>query len=508
MSQRVRLKNVRACAAAAVATASVLAGGSAIAAPIGPAAFGPNAQAESFENFVPAGQGVAFVAQPATFASGVTTMNRGSSSPGVLELSASGASGCFGVSFQTSELVDGTAVICANPFVSQSGEEQGFEFILPVNAVRAGIHLASTSQAATLIVEARDANGQVIERVTKSDPAGIANFADNFIGVDAGAPIIKSIFVALDVSTGVLMDQLVFEGATDTAPTADAGADQNIRMIGDTITLNGSASFDDNTASGDLLYAWQLTGKPAASAAALTGANTAMPSFVADAAGTYTASLVVTDSIGQSSAADEVVVSTANLAPTADAGPDLVVPVGDIVVLDGSGSTDPEGMALSYAWTLGPVPDGSNATLANPNSVNPNLIPDEPGIYGATLVVSDDLGPGAPDSAEITAVARGDFASMKIAYAANLIAGLPESAVKTKGNQMALLNHLAAAATAAQRPDFDKAVEWIELALQRTDGCAANGVPDGNGLGRDWIETCAGQLEIDRSLNEALDALQ
>lgn len=295
---------------------------------------------------------------------------------------------------------------------------------------------------------------------------------------------------------------------TDSPPTANAGDDQSIRMLGETVTLDGSASFDDNTASGDLQYVWQLAGKPAGSAAALTGANTAMPSFVADAAGTYTASLVVTDSIGQASPADEVTVSTANLAPTADAGPDLVVPVGDIVVLDGSASSDPEGMTLSYAWTLSAVPAGSNATLANTNSTGPNLIPDKPGLYEATLVVSDNLGPSAPDSAEITAVARGDFASMKIACAADLIAELPEDAVKTKGNQKALLNYLAAAAKAVQRPDYEKAIERIEFALQRTDGCVMNGIPDGNGVGRDWVETCAAQLEIDRCLGEALGALQ
>ncbi|HOP19024.1 MAG TPA: PKD domain-containing protein [Amphiplicatus sp.] len=296
--------------------------------------------------------------------------------------------------------------------------------------------------------------------------------------------------------------------APDLPPTAFAGDDQSVRILGTTVTLDGSASFDDNTASGDLQYAWQLTGKPGGSAAALVGANAAAPSFVADVSGTYTASLVVTDSIGQMSAADEVMVSTANLAPTADAGPDLVVPVGDIVILDGSASSDPEGMALSYAWTLGAVPAGSNATLANANSASPNLIPDKPGIYGATLVVSDDLGPGAPDSAEITAVARGDFASMKIACAADLIEGLPESVVKTKGNQKALLNYLAAAAKAVQRPDFDKAIERIEFALQRTDGCAMNGVPDGNGVGRDWVETCDAQFEIDRCLNAARGALE
>ena len=84
----------------------------------------------------------------------------------------------------------------------------------------------------------------------------------------------------------------------------------------------------------------------------------------------------------------------------------------------------------------------------------------------------------------------------------------PESVVKTKGNQKALLNYLAAAAKAVQRPDFDKAIERIEFALQRTDGCAMNGVPDGNGVGRDWVETCDAQFEIDRCLNAARGALE
>ena len=328
----------------------------------------------------------------------------------------------------------------------------------------------------------------------------------------SGGSSMCSGFISSGITSGSISQSISLVGtpisAPDLPPTAFAGDDQSVRVLGTTVTLDGSGSFDDNTASGDLQYAWQLTGKPGGSAAALVGANAAAPSFVADVSGTYTASLVVTDSIGQMSAADEVMVSTANLAPTADAGPDLVVPVGDIVILDGSASSDPEGMALSYAWTLGAVPAGSNATLANANSASPNLIPDKPGIYGATLVVSDDLGPGAPDSAEITAVARGDFASMKIACAADLIEGLPESVVKTKGNQKALLNYLAAAAKAVQRPDFDKAIERIEFALQRTDGCAMNGVPDGNGVGRDWVETCDAQFEIDRCLNEARGALE
>ncbi len=492
-----------------VAAGGVLAYGAAIAAPVGPAAFGANTQTEGFENFADPGTLQVYSQdRPANFASGVTATANSATFPSVQNLAGGAISGCFGLTYTVADLFDPSSLICQNTFTSpQTGALLGSEFVLPINAIRAGIYVATTGTGATIIVEARDANGQALEQVTRFDPAGISTFSTNFFGIDVGNPSIKSIFVSTDDSVGIVMDRLVFEGPADMAPTANAGADQNIRMIGDTITLDGSASFDDNTASGDLQYAWQLTGKPMGSAAALTGANTAMPSFVADAAGTYTASLVVTDSIGQASPADEVMVSTANLVPTADAGPDRVGLVNDLIVLDGSGSSDPEGMALNYAWSLDNVPAGSNAVLANTNSVSPNLIPDRAGLYGVSLIVSDNLGPSDPDTAEITVLTRSDFASMKIACAADLITDLPESAVKTKGNQKALLNYLGAAAKAVQRPDYEKAIERIEFALQRTDGCAINGVPDGNGAGRDWVETCAAQLEIDRCLNEARGAL-
>ena len=98
-------------------------------------------------------------------------------------------------------------------------------------------------------------------------------------------------------------------------PTANAGPDQSIRA-GDTVFLDGGTSSSDNTASENLQYAWTLT-KPAGSTTTLFGADTAMPSFVADVMGSYTVALVVTDEGGLSSTPDEVVVSSENLAPTA-----------------------------------------------------------------------------------------------------------------------------------------------------------------------------------------------
>lgn len=101
-------------------------------------------------------------------------------------------------------------------------------------------------------------------------------------------------------------------GATDsatpapivnTAPVASAGAAQSV-VTNAVVTLDGSKSSDVN---GDpLSYAWTITGKPAGSTVALTNATSAKPTFTADVAGVYTATLVVNDGKLNSSSASIV----------------------------------------------------------------------------------------------------------------------------------------------------------------------------------------------------------
>lgn len=84
-----------------------------------------------------------------------------------------------------------------------------------------------------------------------------------------------------------------------------------------------------------------------------------------------------------------VFIQPTNLAPIADAGSDREVLVGDVVVLDASGSSDPNADSLVYQWSLSARPAGSTAELLNPNDVNASFVPDVDGLYVVELVVDD-----------------------------------------------------------------------------------------------------------------------
>ncbi|CAN5595004.1 hypothetical protein BH24CHL1_BH24CHL1_04460 [soil metagenome] len=91
-----------------------------------------------------------------------------------------------------------------------------------------------------------------------------------------------------------------------------------------------------------------------------------------------------------------------NLEPAADAGgPSYAAATGVPVVLDGSGSTDPEGAALTSHWTFG---DGNDEQVDAPALAHTYAYP---GVYIATLIVNDGqresaVGPGTLSYAIVT----------------------------------------------------------------------------------------------------------
>jgi PKD repeat protein len=68
------------------------------------------------------------------------------------------------------------------------------------------------------------------------------------------------------------------------------------------------------------------------------------------------------------------------------------VAIGANVTLDGSGSSDPDGDTITYAWSFTSKPTGSTAALSNSTIVNPTFTVDQGGNYVLQLIVTDSHG--------------------------------------------------------------------------------------------------------------------
>lgn len=97
----------------------------------------------------------------------------------------------------------------------------------------------------------------------------------------------------------------------------------------------------------------------------------------------------------QSPTSPAVTVTGCNEAPTADAGADQAIPLSGsptaMVTMNGSGSSDPDGDPLEYAWSQGATPLGTGATPSMPLGL---------GTHTITLTVTDPA--GLSDTDEVT----------------------------------------------------------------------------------------------------------
>src|SRR5262249_34708428 len=162
------------------------------------------------------------------------------------------------------------------------------------------------------------------------------------------------------------------------APVASATAPAAVAEGTPAVQLNGASSYDPD---GDALtYSWVQTAGPTVT---LAGANTPTAAFTApllmggvSGSANLTFELTVSDGSLSNKKSVTVVVEQIDHAPTANAGSNQTVNVNTLVTLDGSLSSDPDGDALTYAWTqvAGPAVTLDMTNPVKPKFTAPNIV--------------------------------------------------------------------------------------------------------------------------------------
>ena len=236
--------------------------------------------------------------------------------------------------------------------------------------------------------------GDLVFRLTVTDPGGLAASHEVTVTVRDLAPGFGDVSVAaLEAGLGEAMDAVALPEAT-----GGNGAISTYSLTSDPAGLAG-LEFDPATRT--------LSGTPAA-AGSLTFTYTAHD---ADANRAATDAAVLTFAV------------TVRDLPVAVAGADAAVGPGASVTLDGSGSTDPDGDTLSYAWTL---VSGASVMLAGADTARATFTaPAEPGDLVFRLTVTDPGGLAA--SHEVTVTVRDLAPGFGDVSVAALEAGLGEA---------------------------------------------------------------------------------
>jgi hypothetical protein len=250
---------------------------------------------------------------------------------------------------------------------------------------------------------------------TGSGPTLLRNHSADAVLTQFTPDVVGTYVVGLTVSDGRSTSPADFAVITVTdplsVPIANAGRDQTVTIARTTVTLDGSASYDP--LGRPLTYTWSLLEVPSASSlstSSLTDADTASASFAPDVKGVYVANLIVNN--GYLNSLPDATVVTALVPggpPTAYAGEDQIVEDCTQLILDCSGSVDPDGDPLQYAWTLQSKPALSNASaasFADANAARTTFWMDVAGVYTFSCSVNDGDGWVTPDLMSATARER------------------------------------------------------------------------------------------------------
>jgi len=158
---------------------------------------------------------------------------------------------------------------------------------------------------------------------------------------------------------------------------------------------------NDSDPDGDTISISDFT-QPVHGTSGSNGDGTLTYSPDANFNGTDSFTYTITDGTSESTPATvTVTINPVNDPPMTNAGTDQIALQGNVVTLNGSGSSDIDADSITYNWTFISVPTGSIATLSDSSIVNPTFTADIIGTYEVQLIVNDGTVNSAPDTVAV-----------------------------------------------------------------------------------------------------------
>ena len=181
-----------------------------------------------------------------------------------------------------------------------------------------------------------------------------------------------------------VIGMLIISGCT--TATVDAGSDKTVQ-VNQSVQITGTVT---NSNGANVTYVWKE--------GSTVLANTKSFSYTPSTVGDHKLTFYVSDDKGNKDDDSMVVTATAvpNELPTANAGADATLEIGQVLTIVGSG-TDTDGSIVAYEWKEG-------STVLS-NSASFDYVASAEGTHTLTLTVTDNDGATANDTMDITVTA-------------------------------------------------------------------------------------------------------
>lgn len=292
----------------------------------------------------------------------------------------------------------GSATVLSGSNLSASGvittrsDVDVFQFSTGSGNVVINVNPAPRGANLDIQVQLSDAQGNVLATY---NPAGLTAGINQYLNAGVYYLTIDGVGAG-DLTTGYSdygsIGQYTLTGTLPTTsaqpPTAVASA--NVTSGTTPLTVNFSSAGSSDPDGSIVAYNWNFGDGTANS-------SSANPSHVYNSAGTFTATLTVTDNSGLTGTSSVSITASqpaSNQAPVAVAGANVTSGSAPLTVnFSSQGSYDPDGTIANYSWNFG---DGTSSNQANPSHVYNNA-----GNYTATLTVTDNGGATASSSVNI-----------------------------------------------------------------------------------------------------------